>query len=253
MNNLLILFMLLYAISATDLEKFKEIADQFKVMFGNMSIDESDLPPGSQTEGDSEQSEISPEDIDIEQLTEYKIRTSQDAAANNVETGVVNPDSFSLLYQKIKTVMLEKDYGKYIDVDKIDEFIYFRFKDGILFYPDLPDMRESSYEILLCVGDIIKEADNLVSSIEISGYTAKVSDETDKVINFRSWDLSVNRALTVLKYLINNCDLPQSKMSIAGFAHFQPSGDDTTPEGRALNRRVEIRIARFADETAVQK
>ena len=236
MNNLLVLFMMLYAISITNMEKFKAISDQFKSNYSNedTNINENVLTSYNDLNSTSTKEEVLPDNI------EYEIDLNTD-----VDSNIVNEeksDTFNLLYEKVKVVLLEKGYDEFVTVEMIDEYIYFRFKDGILFYPDLPEMKAESNDILSCVGDLIKEADALISAINISGYTARVGDES--VINFFSWELSVNRSITVLKYLIKECNLPQSKMSVAGYAHFQPFGDDSTPEGRALNRRVEIRITR---------
>ncbi|MDF2685021.1 MAG: Flagellar motor protein [Clostridia bacterium] len=235
--------MMLYAISITDMEKFKAIADQFKEMYADKNIEVVD----NVTPSDNYPIDTTPEVDELPDITEYEMDPDSDVDSH-IENGEVKSDTFNLLYEKIKLVLFEKGYDEFVTVDKIEEYIYFRFKDGILFYPDLPEMKTDSFDILSSVGEIIKEAGDLVSSIDISGYTAKVSEADDKTLNFFSWELSVNRSLTVLKYLINQCDLPQSKMSIAGFAHFQPFADDSTSEGRALNRRVEIRITRNASD-----
>ena len=51
--------------------------------------------------------------------------------------------------------------------------------------------------------------------------------------------LSRSRAITVAKYLINS-GVPKNLMSARAFGELVPLSENTTPEGRALNRRVEL-------------
>jgi flagellar motor protein MotB len=47
----------------------------------------------------------------------------------------------------------------------------------------------------------------------------------------------------VLKYLVQNCDVPQEKLSVTGYSSNQPVAEGNSEEYWALNRRVEIRLA----------
>jgi chemotaxis protein MotB len=58
---------------------------------------------------------------------------------------------------------------------------------------------------------------------------------------FRSnWELSTARAMTVLQILVNNSGFDPRKISVAGYGEFRPIADDATPEGRRMNRRVDL-------------
>ncbi len=54
--------------------------------------------------------------------------------------------------------------------------------------------------------------------------------------------LSSFRALSVAEYLINNKGINPAKLKYSGRGEYVPVADNSTPEGRALNRRVEIKI-----------
>ena len=56
-----------------------------------------------------------------------------------------------------------------------------------------------------------------------------------------NWDLSLLRAIYVAKYFIR-WGFPEDKISVAGYADTQPVAPNTTPEGRAKNRRIDIVI-----------
>ena len=54
-----------------------------------------------------------------------------------------------------------------------------------------------------------------------------------------NWALSAARALAVV-YLLTEAGVPPENLSAAGFGEYQPRADNRTPEGRRLNRRIEI-------------
>jgi len=55
-----------------------------------------------------------------------------------------------------------------------------------------------------------------------------------------NWHLSGERARSVMEFLVNECKLPPEKIAYAGYGEFRPVADNSTPEGREKNRRVEI-------------
>ncbi len=58
---------------------------------------------------------------------------------------------------------------------------------------------------------------------------------------FRSnWELSTARAMSVLLLLANDAGYDPKKISIAGYGQYRPIADDSTPEGRRMNRRVDL-------------
>jgi chemotaxis protein MotB len=58
---------------------------------------------------------------------------------------------------------------------------------------------------------------------------------------FRSnWELSTARAMSVLMLLVNDAGFDPSKISVAGYGQYRPVSEDATPEGRRMNRRVDL-------------
>lgn len=149
-------------------------------------------------------------------------------------------NKFDSIYELIKNKISEGGYSDMIELKKGDGFYTFRFKDNLLFYPDSPSMRSESFEIVEYIGDLLKSVENAVESIEIAGHTADVGPD----INFFSWKLSANRAITILEFLVKNSDLPESKMSISGYSKNKPVAGNETESDRALNRRVEMKVYR---------
>lgn len=72
--------------------------------------------------------------------------------------------------------------------------------------------------------------------IEVQGFTDKTGDPV------YNENLSAERAQAVARFLANEFDIPVRNISILGSGYARPVGDDTTRDGRKMNRRVEVRV-----------
>jgi chemotaxis protein MotB len=85
---------------------------------------------------------------------------------------------------------------------------------------------------------VIKTIEPLDNPLEIDGFTDSVPIETG---SFRdNWELSAGRAAVVLRYALAHSSMNPDRFAIAGYGPYRSIGDNSTEEGRALNRRVEI-------------
>ena len=57
-----------------------------------------------------------------------------------------------------------------------------------------------------------------------------------------NWQLSTARATSVLTMLVDEAAFPPAKISVAGYGSYRPVADNATPEGRRMNRRVDLVI-----------
>ncbi len=85
------------------------------------------------------------------------------------------------------------------------------------------------------IADVLKEFND--RRFQIEGHTDNVPI---KSANYPSnWELSVARSLSVLHLMIEE-GVEAVNVSAAGFGEYHPRADNETPEGKALNRRIEI-------------
>lgn len=83
---------------------------------------------------------------------------------------------------------------------------------------------------------------------QFATHTIRVEGHTDNQPILRSkvhkdnWELSGARALAVLRHLIDEGALPPHRLYAAGFGMFRPVKPNSSPAGRAANRRVDIVI-----------
>lgn len=109
--------------------------------------------------------------------------------------------------------------------------------DNLLFSSGSADLKPGSQEILSEVATVLKDIPN---NIRIEGHTDNVPISNSEFAS--NWELSAARASRVLRFLAEQGGLPAPKLSLAGFADTHPVADNSTAEGRALNRRAEIVI-----------
>lgn len=241
MNNLLVLFIMLYMMSTLDLQKFRNLTNLMRdLLGGNKESGIVELDSQNHAYEDPGLTEI-----EIEAETEPPLETEAETEPEPVEGGLMQDlDEF---VNRIADIIRKKGYGDQLDVEKINNYVYLRIREGVLFYPDVPELKEGSYEILQLVADIISEAYNEIYKIDVCGHTAWVPiDELDT--NFNSWRLSSERSLTVIKYFVSDCKIPKDKMVLTAYSSTDPYTEGKTEEEKAMNRRVEIRLSRLIDQ-----
>lgn len=109
--------------------------------------------------------------------------------------------------------------------------------DNLLFDSGSADLRPGSQDVLAQVALALK---GLPNEMRIEGHTDNVPvNSPDFPTN---WELSAARASRVLRFMREQGGLTANDLFLAGYAETHPIADNSTPEGRALNRRADIVI-----------
>lgn len=85
----------------------------------------------------------------------------------------------------------------------------------------------------------------LPNTIRIEGHTDSVPVRGGRFSS--NWHLSAGRAQSVVRLLLEN-GVDATRMQVVGFGDVRPRASNETPEGRAQNRRIEIKILRKASD-----
>jgi chemotaxis protein MotB len=68
---------------------------------------------------------------------------------------------------------------------------------------------------------------------------------------FRSnWELSTARAMAVLRLLVDDSGFDPKRVSASGYGEYRPVADNATPEGRRMNRRVDLVVVQSKPRTS---
>lgn len=105
------------------------------------------------------------------------------------------------------------------------------------FAPGDASIREDAREYLASIIEALREPSQKNIHLRIEGHT-----DSTPISNAHfpsNWELSSARAAAVVSYLIAN-GIASSRLSLAGYAGERPVADNSSVEGRALNRRVDL-------------
>lgn len=128
----------------------------------------------------------------------------------------------------------EQLQGSGVSVTRVGDDIILNMPGHVTFQTNSADLNPQFFSVLDSVALVAKEFDKTV--VEVAGHT----DSTGSAEYNQA--LSERRAATVATYLVNR-GVNQQRILAYGRGLTQPIADNATPEGRALNRRVEIRLS----------
>ncbi|MBS3942377.1 MAG: OmpA family protein, partial [Actinobacteria bacterium] len=115
--------------------------------------------------------------------------------------------------------------------------------DDVLFALGSTEIGERGWEILGAVAQILGDFEN---GVMIEGYT---DDIPLRRASYDNWNLSTDRAVAVLKVMVQEHGLPPEKVGAVGYGEHRPLVPNTDAASRARNRRVDIVV--LLEEEAV--
>ena len=118
-------------------------------------------------------------------------------------------------------------------IERVGEGIKITFDSGILFDVDKSDLRPAAKQNLEDLAEILNKYED--TNILIEGHTDSDGSESYNLA------LSERRARSVSSYLAMQ-EVSSSRMTITWYGEAQPVADNSTPEGKQMNRRVEVAI-----------
>lgn len=131
-----------------------------------------------------------------------------------------------------------------IRISRLHDRIIININNKILFESGSAELRKGVYGALDKIKGIL--AGYPENRIMVEGHTDNVPIGTAK---FRdNWQLSTERALAVLNYLLRNRNLKPARFSAVGYGEFNPLVPNDTDVNRAQNRRVDITVKPLMDK-----
>ena len=228
MNLLLCFFVMLFSMSTIDAQKFEQIAASFSQSF-------SIFQGGAQAIGDGIL--VSAGMSQLNELDEY-INSTGKAAENEEVPQDLELEESEELAQKIDEAVQEQNLEGIVDIEFTSQYVQLTLQGSLLFDSGSTVLKEQSLPVLDQIGVMLERYAE--STIEIEGHTDNVPMSGAKYSN--NDELSGGRSLSVFNYLMEHTNLDPAMVKHSGRGEYVPIADNSTPEGRSLNRRVEIRI-----------
>lgn len=226
MTLLLTFFVLLFSMSSIDVSKFKAIVASFEggagMLDGGETVQESTYKIGN----------------GIKQFPEQKSKkeNTENAQEKDAEKQIEQ------MKENLEKYIQDQKLEEKVTIERNGDEIILRFDDVLLFDTGKADIKPGAVPVLDKVGLKLKEYLQQGYRIRLEGHT---DNRPIKTIQFPSnWELSAARAIAVAKFYIKEMNFTPSKISTEGFGENAPIGDNGTTQGRAMNRRVEIKISK---------
>ncbi|HET8838359.1 MAG TPA: OmpA family protein [Flavobacteriaceae bacterium] len=116
--------------------------------------------------------------------------------------------------------------------------VFVSISDKLLFNSGSYEVSNRAREVLAKVAKVVKAKPDFEFMVE--GHTDNVPIHNSCIED--NWDLSVHRATSIVRILVNDFNVDPARMTAAGRSEYIPIASNDNPEGRARNRRTRIVI-----------
>jgi chemotaxis protein MotB len=211
MTLLLCFFVLLFAMSSVDSQKYKAVVQSLSGALGVLDSGTT---------------------VTLEPLiNSFPSDSPTDSPTDSEE--------FSDMQEELQKILEESELSGQIKLEINERGLLIRFLDSVLFDSGKADLKPQAMDIIDKVSDILNETNK---KITVEGHTDNVPISTFKYPS--NWELSTTRAVNVVKYMIDKSDIDPVRLSASGYADQHPISDNKTIDSRKNNRRVDMVILR---------
>jgi len=228
---LLCFFVLLYSFSTVDAEKWEELVGAFGG-YGSLSVVTA---------------------MDLETVVEAPIALEIDMSMantpndpSNPNEGYVNLEYFKKLVESLDAFIQANNLAATLIEREETLTVTLRINENTLFDSGDATLKTSSYPFLDSLSFLLGDQIDIISAIYVEGHT-----DTDPIrtpLYEDNWDLASKRATNAARYITDaNTGIDPAKIIPQGMGEHHPVATNSTPEGKAQNRRVDFVIQSVTD------
>lgn len=210
---LMVFFILLFAMSTIEDEKWKLIKESLKDALGTEVIPEAGIREG----------------LDVIKSTLIEEKT---IAVD--EVGAMVAKEVEEIASEVWEFVYKNKLSGQVSVSSDERGAIITVSDTVLFPPGKSRMTYMGKEVIKQVFDLLKQFDY---QVKIEGHTDNIAIKTKQFPS--NWELSASRAADVARMLVE-AGFPPHRLSIEGFAEFRPKVPNDSAKNRGINRRIEI-------------
>lgn len=143
------------------------------------------------------------------------------------------------MQEDIEEMLKESNFAQDVELEADVQYVQLTLNGALLFDSGKSSIREDAIPLVDKVGEILRGYSDKM--IEITGHTDSVPLNGNGKFD-DNIDLSTARAKTVAFYIVDNKGINISNIKFSGRGEYEPIASNATVQGRAQNRRVEIKI-----------
>ncbi|MDY6949922.1 MAG: OmpA family protein [Thermodesulfobacteriota bacterium] len=158
-------------------------------------------------------------------------------AGKQTQVGVVEPVRAirTMTNDEIRDYIKGLHFPEGIEAEGSEDEIRITLDDSIFFQSGVAHINRSALPILDKITEMIR---NTSHHVRVEGHTD--DDPIHTPVYPSNWELSMARAVNVLKYFVHRGRIKPERFSAAGYGQSRPLYPNDTPEHKANNRRVVI-------------
>ncbi|WP_127480792.1 OmpA/MotB family protein [Nocardioides pantholopis] len=242
---LMALFIILYAMSYTDTEKYTALKQGLAVGFGEASVVQDGGTSLLKETGSSAISAVAAKQVPDAAFVAPRTADADVEVRNAARKELARlRDIETRLRRALRAEGLSSDVRTSYDERGLVVSLVSRH---VVFRNDLATLSPRGERVVDVLGPVLA---GLSDDLEIAGNTNQV-DVKPAYFN-TDWDLSSARAITVLRRLEERLGIATARLAVAGYGVTRPLIDPSQPESQAVNKRVDV-VVLSAAEAAVRE
>jgi chemotaxis protein MotB len=225
-----------------ELAKAREIREQFAALRGEMDGIQAEAR-ALQEKSKATEANLVTKQQELNALREENARQAAlvdelSKSKKKLEAAKADLEKRSAEYGQLAiSLQTEIEQGR-VELSELKGKLTVKMKDKILFASGSATVGKDGLAALAKVAEALRGVTGKV--IRVEGHTDNVP--TGGAPWPSNWELSSARALAVVRALQDK-GVDPTRLAAAGYAEFQPIAENETPEGRSMNRRIEIVLA----------
>ncbi|MGB5942672.1 MAG: OmpA family protein [Leeuwenhoekiella sp.] len=232
-----------YAAAKANLETLQESYDALEANSSAQIAENSQKNRELIAELDEKQAALAEERTRLEKLQRELSDRSQ--RVDELESMIAAKDAkMRSLKDAISKALVDYE-GNGLTVEQRDGKVYVSLENKLLFDSGSWNVGTQGRKAVQQLGEVL--AQNPEISVLIEGHTDNVPYGGSAAVK-DNWDLSTKRATAIVSILEQNADIDPKNLTAAGRGEFAPVATNSTAEGKAKNRRIEVILTPKLDE-----
>ena len=211
---LMCMFIVLYAMSTIDLDKYQKLRDSLATGFGQVAAEKVDTASG-----------IVVPPMDVGKTGSLK--------ESSLDLALVEVDKLSVLQEEMSLRLENSGLAENVEFEIDQRGLSVKLVGSQSFFqPDSPQLSTRATEVLDTIAPVVKSSG---LNISVEGHAANAFTKYPSV-----WELSAERAVGVVRRFVEAQGIAGAKIGAIGYGSSRSVNDNSTEPLRELNRRVDI-------------